>query len=61
MYKPHLNRFETNYYGASGYIRKDVTYDSKADWSLRYFNKDFNNLGNTTTVSEGKTFFTWVI
>jgi len=51
-----MSRFETNYFGTSGYIRKDVTYDSKADWSLRYFNKDFNagGTGGGCTVSEGK-------
>jgi hypothetical protein len=38
-----MNRFETNYMGASGHIKKDTTYDSKADWSLRYYNKDFHS------------------
>ena len=38
-----MNRFETNYMGANGHIKKDMTYDSKADWSLRYHNKDFHS------------------
>lgn len=29
--------------GASGHVKKDTTYDSKADWSLRYYNKDFHS------------------
>ena len=60
QYKPHMNRFETNYMGASGHIKKDSTYDSKADWSLRYYNKDFHShtrvasLGQEGILIDGK-------
>lgn len=40
----HQNRFDTNYLGSNGRPRKDVTYDSSADWMLRYHNKLFQDI-----------------
>lgn len=36
---PHQNRFQTRYYGADGRVRKDATYNSSADWMLRFHMK----------------------